>query len=127
MARARTLLEWCHALAFPGAECHRCEGSGRRETPERPCLHVCTFSTSTGGAMFGLHFLDLSVIWLFVLLWLLPAMLVYRDAGRRPVAGRMLGRRCAAFGLPGALLYFGLLHIHHRLQAQKEQRRRQLE
>ncbi|GEM_PF-2203879 len=90
------------------------------ETTTSPLLHVSTFY---GGSMFGLHFLDLSVILLFVLLWLLPAMLVYRDAGRRPQAGRMLGRRCAAFGLPGALLYFGLLRIHHRLQAQKEQRR----
>ena len=71
--------------------------------------------------MFGFHYLDLSVILLFLLFWLLPAMLVYRDAQRRPLAGRLLGRRCAAFGLPGALLYFALLRIHHRLQAQKEQ------
>jgi hypothetical protein len=72
--------------------------------------------------MFGLHFLDLSIILLIVLLWLLPALLVLRDAARRPPAGRQLGRRCALFGLPGALLYFGLLRIHHRLQAQKQRR-----
>jgi hypothetical protein len=72
--------------------------------------------------MFGLHFLDLAVILLIIVLWLLPALIVWRDAARRPLAGRQLGRRCALFGLPGALLYFGLLRIHHRLQAQKQRR-----
>jgi hypothetical protein len=73
--------------------------------------------------MFGFHVLDLSAILLFLFLWLLPAMLVYRDAGRRPPAGRLLGRRCAAFGLPGALVYFGLLRIHNRLQDAKQRQR----
>jgi O-antigen ligase len=68
------------------------------------------------------HFLDLGVILLILVLWLLPGALVLRDARRRPPAGRALGRRCALFGLPGALVYFGLLRIHERLQAQKRQR-----
>ena len=70
--------------------------------------------------MVGFHWLDLSVILILVLLWLVPAMLVFRDAARRPPAGRALGRRCALFGLPGALFYFGLLRIHKRLQATKQ-------
>jgi len=75
--------------------------------------------------MFGLHYLDLAVILLLVALWLLPALVVLRDAARRPLAGRGLGRRCALFGLPGALVYFGLLRIHHRLQDAKQRRLRQ--
>ena len=71
--------------------------------------------------MLGFHFLDLAVIVLFVLLWLLPALMVFRDAGRRPPAGQRLGRTCALFGLPGALVYFGLLRVHRRLQAEKQQ------
>lgn len=70
--------------------------------------------------MVGFHWLDLSIILLLVLLWLVPATLVFRDAARRPPAGRALGRRCALFGLPGALFYFGLLRIHKRLQAAKQ-------
>ena len=70
--------------------------------------------------MFGFHWADLSVILLLLLLWLLPALLVLRDAARRPAAGQMLGRRAAVFGLPGALFYFGLLRIHKRLQAAKQ-------
>ena len=73
--------------------------------------------------MLGFHWLDLSIILLLALLWLVPAALVFRDAGRRPPAGRALGRRCALFGLPGALFYFGLLRIHRRLQ---EARQRQI-
>ncbi len=69
-----------------------------------------------------MRFLNLAIILLVVLLWLLPALIVLRDAARRPPAGRMLGRRCALFGLPGALVYFGLLRIHYRLQAQKQRR-----
>jgi hypothetical protein len=69
----------------------------------------------------GLHLFDLLVILLFLGLWLLPASLVWRDSGRRPPAGRALGRRCALFGLPGALIYFGLLRVHERLQAGKRQ------
>ncbi len=72
--------------------------------------------------MFGLHFLDLVVILLLVALWLLPALMVLRDAGRRPAAGRALGRRCALFGLPGAMVYFGLLRIHNRMQDAKQRR-----
>ncbi len=72
--------------------------------------------------MFGFHWADLSVILLILLLWLLPALLVLRDAARRPAAGRTLGRRAALFGLPGALFYFGLLRIHRRLQAAKQRR-----
>lgn len=71
----------------------------------------------------GFHLIDVTVILLFLGLWLLPASLVWRDAGRRPPAGRALGRRCALFGLPGALVYFGLLRIHQRLQAGKQERR----
>jgi hypothetical protein len=41
---------------------------------------------------------------------------------RRPLAGRQLGRVCALFGMPGALVYFGLLRIHHRLQETKQRR-----
>lgn len=70
--------------------------------------------------MLGFHWLDLSIILLLVLLWLVPAAFVFRDAARRPPAGRALGRRCALFGLPGALFYFGLLRIHRRLQAAKQ-------
>lgn len=73
--------------------------------------------------MFGFHFLDLLTILLVVVLWLLPGLIILRDAARRPTAGRRLGRTCALFGLPGALAYFGLLRIHHRLQVQKQQRR----
>ncbi len=73
--------------------------------------------------MLGVHLVDLIVILLFLGLWLLPATLVLRDAGRRPPAGRTLGRRCALFGLPGALVYFGLLRVHQRLQEGKQQRR----
>ncbi len=72
--------------------------------------------------MFGLHFVDLAAILLIVLLWLLPALLVLRDAARRPPAGRQLGRACALFGLPGMLVYFGLRRVHYRLQAQKQRR-----
>ena len=72
--------------------------------------------------MFGLHFFDLVIILLIVLLWLLPGLIIFRDSARRPPAGRQLGRYCAFFGLPGALVYFGLLRIHHRLQAQKQRR-----
>ena len=72
--------------------------------------------------MFGLHLLDLLILLLFLGLWLLPAMLVLRDSGQRPAAGRALGRRCALFGLPGALFYFGLLRVHERLQAGKRPR-----
>ena len=72
--------------------------------------------------MLGFHFLDLLVILLIVLLWIVPGMIIFRDAGRRPPAGRQLGRYCALFGLPGALVYFGLLRVHRRLQAQKQQR-----
>ena len=75
--------------------------------------------------MLGFHWLDLSIILLLALLWLVPALIVLRDAARRPAAGRTLGRRCALFGLPGALFYFGLLRIHRRLQETK-QRRQQL-
>ena len=74
--------------------------------------------------MVGFHWLDLSIILLLVLLWLVPATLVFRDARRRPAAGRALGRRCALFGLPGALFYFGLLRIHRRLQAAKQRQLR---
>lgn len=74
--------------------------------------------------MFGFHFVDLALLVLIVLLWLLPALMVFRDAGRRPPAGRQFGRTCALFGLPGALVYFGLLRVHHRLQAEKQQRLR---
>lgn len=70
--------------------------------------------------MVGFHWLDLSVILILALLWLVPAALVFRDAARRPPAGRALGRRCALFGLPGALFYFGLLRVHKRLQATKQ-------
>ena len=70
--------------------------------------------------MFGFHWLDLSIILLLALLWLVPALIVFRDAARRPPAGLALGRRCALFGLPGALFYFGLLRIHRRLQAAKQ-------
>lgn len=70
--------------------------------------------------MVGFHWLDLSIILLLVLLWLVPAALVFRDAARRPPAGLALGRRCALFGLPGALFYFGLLRIHRHLQAAKQ-------
>ncbi len=72
--------------------------------------------------MFGLHLVDLLGIVLVLVLWLFPAMLVLRDSGRRPPAGRALGRRCAWFGLPGALVYFGLLRVHQRLQAGKQER-----
>ena len=72
----------------------------------------------------GLHLFDLLGIVLLLVLWLLPATLVLRDSGRRPPAGRALGRRCAIFGLPGALVYFGLLRVHQRLQAGKQQRLR---
>jgi hypothetical protein len=71
----------------------------------------------------GLHLIDLLFIGLVLVLWLLPATLVLRDSGRRPPAGRALGRRCALFGLPGALVYFGLLRVHQRLQAGKQERR----
>lgn len=72
--------------------------------------------------MFGFHWLDLSILLLFLLLWLLPGLLVFRDAGRRPPAGRALGRCCAFWGLPGALLYFGLLRLHYKLQEAKRRR-----
>ncbi len=72
--------------------------------------------------MFGLHFLDLAIILLIVLLWLLPGLIVFRDAVHRPPAGRRFGRRCALFGLPGALVYFGLLRVHYRLQDAKQRR-----
>ncbi|HEU5367666.1 MAG TPA: hypothetical protein VFU69_04345 [Ktedonobacterales bacterium] len=72
--------------------------------------------------MFGLHFVDLAAILLIILLWLLPGLIVFRDAARRPPAGRQLGRTCALFGLPGMLVYFGLLRVHYRLQAQKQRR-----
>ncbi|HLW03920.1 MAG TPA: hypothetical protein VKT82_35055 [Ktedonobacterales bacterium] len=74
--------------------------------------------------MFGLHFVDLAIILLLLLLWVLPGLIVFRDAARRPPAGRQLGRTCALFGLPGALVYFGLLRVHYRLQATKQQRLR---
>ena len=70
--------------------------------------------------MFGLHFLDLAVLLLVLLLWVLPGLIVFRDAARRPPAGRQLGRTCALFGLPGALVYFGLLRVHYRLQETKQ-------
>jgi hypothetical protein len=72
--------------------------------------------------MFGLHFVDLVITLLLALLWVLPGLIVFRDAAHRPPAGRQLGRTCALFGLPGALLYFGLLRVHHRLQETKQQR-----
>jgi hypothetical protein len=72
--------------------------------------------------MLGFHLLDWIFLLLFLGLWLLPATLVLRDSGRRPPAGRALGRRCAIFGLPGALVYFGLLRVHQRLQAGKQER-----
>ena len=72
--------------------------------------------------MLGFHWLDVAFILLILILWALPALVVLRDAGRRPAAGRALGRRCALFGLPGALLSFGLLRIHRQLQAAKQER-----
>jgi hypothetical protein len=72
--------------------------------------------------MFGFHSIDLSVILLIVLLWVIPGFIIFRDAAHRPPAGRRLGRYCALFGLPGALVYFGLLRIHRRLQVQKQRR-----
>lgn len=74
--------------------------------------------------MFGFHSLDLSAILLIVLLWILPGLIIFRDAVHRPPAGRLLGRYCAFFGLPGALVYFGLLRVHRRLQAQKQRQLR---
>jgi hypothetical protein len=70
----------------------------------------------------GFHLFDLLGIVLLLGLWLLPASLMLRDSGRRPPAGRALGRRCAIFGLPGALVYFGLLRVHQRLQEGKQER-----